>query len=569
MKLIFATFCLFLIIVSSKAQNAEFDWARRSGGTSGRVDVQNIAVDLNNNAYSVGYFTDNADFNPSAGFAFFNTVGNYDIFIQKLDSIGNFVWAKQMGGTDYDEGLAITTDLNGNVYTTGYFQNTVDFDPNAGVVNLTASNFHSIFIQKLDPNGNLVWVKQLDGPFGTVGKAIVTDANNNVYIAGNFAGTVDFDPNAGVMNLTSSGASDGFIQKLDQNGNLIWVKQISGMLTISIEAIALDNNGNPHLTGYFTGTADFDPNGGVTNLTSLSTVSNDGDIFVQKLNAAGQLVWVKQMGGTEDEEGTSITVDNNGNVYTVGFFENSIDFDPSSTGNNTFTAVGQIDGFVQKLDVNGNFIWANQIGGSGRDAALGIDVDPSQQAYITGQFSSMVDFDPDLDTLLLTSLGNRDIFIQKLDQNGSLVWVKQMGSTGFDSGQSIALGNSGGIYSNGSFTNTVDFDPGTNTFSLAATGFQDLYVHKLAQPNLLIVDYTPSFNASLYPNPSNHYLTVELEEAQGAMITILDQQGRLVHPSIITNKQKTLLALETLPQGIYYVSIQTKKGLTIKKWIKQ
>ena len=136
----------------------------------------------------------------------------------------NYAWAKSMGGTIFDVGRGIAVDTAGNVYTTGGFQETVDFDPGIGIVNLTSAGGYDIFISKLDVLGNLVWTKNLGGTSDDYGQSIAVDYSGNVYTTGYFSGTVDFDPGAGIFNLTSVGSIDIFVSKLDASGNFVWAK---------------------------------------------------------------------------------------------------------------------------------------------------------------------------------------------------------------------------------------------------------------------------------------------------------------------------------------------------------
>jgi hypothetical protein len=193
---------------------------------------------------------------------------------------GDFVWAKQMGGTDYDVGQGIAVDMAGNVYTTGYFQGTADFDPGPGSFNLTSTGNEDIFVSKLDSAGNLVWAKQMGGTSGDAGQDIAVDAAGNVYTTGFFYSTVDFDPGPGTFNLTSTGDTDIFVSKLDSAGNFVWAKQMGGTDPDAGYDIAVDAAGNVYTTGYFWGTADFDPGPGSFNLTSAGF----SDIFVSKLS---------------------------------------------------------------------------------------------------------------------------------------------------------------------------------------------------------------------------------------------------------------------------------------------
>jgi len=192
-------------------------------------------------------------------------------------------------------------------------------------------------------NINLEWTKSIGG----LGNSGAIDASGNVYTTGSFAGTVDFDPGSGVSNLTSSGGNDIFIQKLDANGNFIWVKQLGGISNDAGYSITTDASGNVYITGYFS----LNLGGGIS--------SNGGyDIFIAKLDSNGNIVWIKSMGGTSSDYGESITTDASGNVYTTGFFYNTVDFNPGS-GVSNLVSNGGYDIFIQKLDANGNFLWLN------------------------------------------------------------------------------------------------------------------------------------------------------------------------------------------------------------------
>ncbi|MBL4651217.1 MAG: SBBP repeat-containing protein, partial [Aureispira sp.] len=236
-----------------------------------------------------------------------------------------FEWAKNIGSTMIVEGNAITVDASGNIYTAGGFKETANFNPGTGISNLTAIGDFDIFIQKLDAQGNLLWIKSIGGANEDQANSIVVDNSGNLYITGTFQGTVDFDPNAGIFNLTASGNSI-FVLKLDLLGNLVWAKNMGDIGTSEGTSIQVDGLGNVYTTGYFYGTVDFDPNAGIFNLT---VVGGNNDIFVQKLDAGGNLVWAKSMGGISEDKGTSIALDSLGNVYTTGYFAGTVDFDPN------------------------------------------------------------------------------------------------------------------------------------------------------------------------------------------------------------------------------------------------
>ena len=462
-----------LSIQSLLAQIPVLEWVQQMGGTAFE-EGHSLALDSSGNIYITGHFCGIVDFDPGTGVNNLTCAGAVDIFIQKLDSNGNFLWVKQMGGTGFDNGLSIAVDDSGNVYTTGNFEGIVDFDPGEGLVNLTSAGSYDIFVQKLDADGNFIWAKQMGGGNYDQGRSIVVNATGNVYTTGIFYGISDFNPGAETENITSAGDYDVFVQKLDANGNFIWAKQIGGAEWDQGNSIAIDASQNIFITGYFIGTSDFDPGIGTAVLSSTGSA----DIFVQKLDANGNFLWVKQMGAINFNEGLSVTTDSFGNVYTTGYFEGTSDFDPGE-GTAKLISDGSADIFIQKLDVNGNFIWAKQMGGADYDFGHSIVIDISGNVYTTGRFSRTADFDPSIETANLISAGKTDIFVQKLDINGNFLWARRMGGSRGDVSQSIAVDASGNVYTTGWFQGTSDFDPYEGTTNCTSAGSEDIFIQKL------------------------------------------------------------------------------------------
>ncbi len=448
------------------AQNPALEWVKQIGGATA---VTSITTDASGNIYTTGYFTGTTDFDPGSDVFNLTAVGE-DIFIQKLDANGNFIWAKKMGSVYDDRGHSITTDADGNVYTTGFFRDLADFDPGPDIYNLTAVG-EDIFILKLDADGNFIWAKDMGASNHDQGASITTDANGNVYTTGHFWGTADFKPGQGVYHLTAT-YSDAFIQKLNANGDFLWAKKVGGNYYDSGDVIATDANRNIYLAGRFTETVDFDPGSGIYNLTATI----DGDAFIQKLDDNGNFLWAKQLEGSI----ISMTIDADDNVYTTGRFNQTVDFDPG-VGVYNLTSVGDGDIFIQKLDTNGNFIWVKQMGADGHDRGNSIATDASGNVYTTGRFEGTVDFNPGLGVQNLTSTGDHDIFIQKLNTNGNLLWVEKIGGSAYDSGNSIATDANGNVHTTGSFRETVDFAPGVDVQNLTSIGSPDAFIQKLNQ----------------------------------------------------------------------------------------
>ena len=207
-------------------------------------------------------------------------MGVRDIFVHKLDTAGNFIWVKTMGGTAQDNGRGITCDGKGNVYTGGVFTRTTDFDPSNRTVNLTSKGSWDIFVQKLDSAGRFKWVRRVGETVNDRCQAITSDKYGNIYSSGWYNDTADFDPSSGVHLLKPNGSSDLYVQKLDSSGNFKWAMSTGGNATEYGQAISVDGFGAIYTTGSFESTVDFNPDTGRLNITSVGRK----DFYIQKLS---------------------------------------------------------------------------------------------------------------------------------------------------------------------------------------------------------------------------------------------------------------------------------------------
>lgn len=390
-----------------------------------------------------------------------------------------FEWAASQGSQVQDEGRAIATDVAGNVYSTGVFRYTADFDPGSGTAELSSAGDNEIYVQKLNAAGEFVWAIQLGGSGWEYARAIAVDAIGNVYVAGNYNGTADFDPSPQVTSaLTAAGGDDIFVVKLNSSGNLLWVKSMGGSTTDEAYSLAVDGSGNVYTTGRFQGIADFDPG---IETASLTASGSSDDIFLCKLDASGNYRWAKQIGGGGNDFGMSVALNRAGSaVYVTGYYSGSVDFDPGAP-TVTLPALGASDVFIAKFTTaDGALQWAKGVGGSGYDLGYAVAIDETENVYYTGAFESAVDFNPDAaGTDELTSAGGADIFIAKLNVAGNYVWAKRFGSAMPEWGQAIAADLENNIYCTGFFQGTVDFDPGAGVIELVSVGGEDVFISKL------------------------------------------------------------------------------------------
>ena len=311
-----------------------------------------------------------------------------------MDAAGNWLWAVSAGGSYEDYGKGISVDAEGNSYITGSFQGTASF----GSFDLTSSGYNDIFVAKMDASGNWLWVESAGGSSWDSGSGISTDAEGNSYITGFFQGTASF----GSFDLTSIGYDDIFVAKMDAAGNWLWAESAGGDYSDIAYGISTDAEGNSYITGTFQGIASFD---------SFDLTCNDGaDIFVAKLDAAGNWLWAESAGGSDLEYGRGISTDAEGNSYITGGFQGTASF-----GSFDLTCSGIYDIFAAKIDAAGNWLWAESSGGDVGDGGYGISTDADGNSYITGHFYGTASFG----SFDLTSYGY-DIFVAKLGNDTSV-----------------------------------------------------------------------------------------------------------------------------------------------------
>lgn len=395
-----------------------------------------------------------------------------------------FEWIKSCGGTGYDISTSVITDKKGNAYTIGKFENTVDFDPDAGTLNLTSVGSSDIYISKLSSEGTLLWVKQIGGIGMDIGYSITLDSINNIYVTGTFYNTVDFDPSSNTYNLTSNGGSDIFVMKLDSSANFKWAKSF-GSNDVSYNdngfSIAVDKAGAVYTTGNFSETTDFDPGSNIFNLYAQCHT----DIFISKMDSSGKFIWAKQMGGLADagDAGYSLVLDNFANIYSTGYFNGTSDFNP---GIGTFTlSAGTLNSpnvYISKLDSSGNFVWAKQLESPGYGIAKAISLDKFNNVYTTGSFKGTMDFDTGTGIYNLNSGVSSSCFISKIDPSGNFIWAKQIGGNHYFSdteGKSIKTDTNGNVYIAGNFKDSVDINLATPSY-LVSDGFTDAFIAQLS-----------------------------------------------------------------------------------------
>ncbi len=487
MKHYLLSICIALSAMTTNSNAQSLQWGFGIGNSSDQY-ISQSATDNLGNKYVIGSFSGaNMDVDPGAGTTYLSSSGSTDIFVAKYSSTAAFVNAFRIGGTDNDAGLGICIDNANNIYITGWFRGTgIDFDPSASVANLNSNGDAGtdlgyngeIFVAKYNSSLQYQWAFNLGGTtINDAGLRIKTD-NANVFVSGSFSGTnVDFDPSISnaYLSTLNGNRTAGFLAKYSTTGSYIWAKAFATSSTIdgAIRNFDFDASGNVYATGQIWGSTDLDPGAG----TNIQTSSGESDIFLVKLNAAGDYVWGFKVGGTGMDIAWGLAVNSSNEIFLTGLMASSnVDFNPN-IGINTLNTAGGEDIFVAKYDQNGNYVFAFAVGSSGADGAYDIAAVPSSGGCtLTGYFSGTVDFNPGSGTSNLVSAGGKDIFVAKYDNNGNYVKAFSIGSSVDDNGRSVSnTANTTLITGDFSGTN-VDFDPSATTVNFSSNGVSDAYV---------------------------------------------------------------------------------------------
>lgn len=361
-------------------------------------------------------------------------------------------WAVSAGSSGSDRGWAVDRDAQGNVYICGEFSGSVTFGGNP----LTSEGEADIFAAKLDAAGNWLWVRQAGGSLDDIAYDIAVDASGNILVTGAYRNGAVF----GGTTLNATGTyANVFVAKLDAGGNWLWATN-AGMGNDNDEAksIAIDSSGNAIVTGCFRGSARFG---------SVVIVSSGlDDIFVARINSAGNWLWAEKAGGEGQDRGYGVTLDSGGNIWLAGQFSGTASF-----GNDNLTSAGNSDIFAAKLDSNGNWLWATGAGDSQSDEARDLVCSPSGGAYLCGSFRG----NPSFGSTTLASAGDTDVFAAALDGAGNWLWASRAGGETADLAYGIGLDAAGGIGICGNFHGQAYF----GSYSLGSAGVADIFAARL------------------------------------------------------------------------------------------
>ena len=559
-KKIILEILFFLIIVplSFRGQTLAFDWVKQFGGSSGSNKILSMDADVQGNIYTLGTYSGTVDFDPSPGTYTLNSA--YSSFICKQDSTGGLLWVKQLSAVVED----MIVGKGGTIYIIGRYFDTIDVDPGPGVYNLApcyAYYPNSIFVLKLNTNGIFNWASRYGttefSPVPNAGWSIGLDSLQNVYTSSNFQSTISFFNSDTIVNSlyapTWGGPPDGvypyysnvYLCKMDTNGRFV----------LAVAKTASENDAGKAIVNS-AGEAIMFGSGG-----------NGG--FIMKYDATGHLLWSKDLSTAV----AAASVDRAGYISLAGTFTGLVDFDPGPGVYDLGTSGSPPSLFVLQLDGSGNFNWARRIDNLDNANSPWLEVrnDAARNLYVTGSFQGTVNFDPQGPTSAISSTAGSG-FILRYNYYGGVDWVKQVGQNSTSQINSMALDGFGNLYTGGSFSGTVDFDPGSGIANLNSLGSTDGFVHKLGNEQLITGIKKQNWDENslhIFPNPTADIVYVQLDKTlEQVSYKLIDITGRVMQENKNVSGSSFALNLSEQAMGIYVLEISDAKTIARVKVIK-
>ncbi|UXE60856.1 MAG: hypothetical protein KA717_36250 [Woronichinia naegeliana WA131] len=321
-------------------------------------------------------------------------------------------WTKLLGTSGVDRAFGLTTGNDGAIYVSGYTNGNLDGQTNSGG--------YDAFITQYNPDGTKVWTKLLGTGNNDFAYALTTGNDGAIYVSGYTEGNLD--------GQTYSGGADAFLTKYNPDGTKAWTKLLGTGGSNQANGLTTGNDGAIYVSGFTSGNLD-----GQTN-------SGSYDAFVTKYNPDGTKVWTKFLGTSSDDRANALTTGNDGAIYVSGVISGNLDGQTHSGGG--------YDAFITKYNPDGTKVWTKLLGTNGDDGANALTTGNDGAIYVSGFTSGNLDGQ--------TNSGSYDAFITKYNPDGTKVWTKLLGTSGFDQANALTTGNDGTIYVSGYTEGNLD-----------------------------------------------------------------------------------------------------------------
>lgn len=570
------SFTLFLFFsLNLIGQNLRFDWMKQIGG----IEYDNVLeTSINQNDGSIvvcGKFDKKLNFDASPTVVSDTSKGWTDAFIVKYDSSGNYLWHHTFGSSLSDVGLLLATDNFGNIYFSGAFFGNVDFDPsvvNSYYLNTGDEGYSGRFIVKFDSLGNFLWAKKIDvanNAGGETIRQIEIDRTGNLVITGNFTGGLEISPGT-IINSTPDG--NLFIVKYSPIGVIKFVKQLNCYSLIAANGLKIDFQNNIIIAGTFQDSIEVDP---LPSVTKMMRSNGSYDAFFLKYDSIGNYLWHINYGNDKSDKFAAFDIDDQNNIYAVGSFTGTVDFNPSPAASYTLNANGsKYDVYLIKFTPSGSFSFVKRQIAGGIINYYDLKFDAPANLIMTGDLfgTNYFNFNYNTTNAITTNNQSSEAFVSKYTITGGYVWAGILGGINGAFAKSVAVDKYHNVYVTGDYYGLCDFDPGTNTFNSIGNAFgSDVFLTKLSMGLAITTKDNEFVNHKifrLYRNPTNDYVELENIANEKIEVQVFNTQGKQLDFKEEKTNNSSKIYIDQYSSGIYFIKIISKDSQTIEKIIK-
>jgi hypothetical protein len=551
----------FLFVCASLPAQ-QLTWGHAIGGASAD-NLSRIAMDADHNVFTAGTYTAPAESIIGALPAY----GFQDVMVCKYSPSGSLVWQIGIGGANTDLVSAIACNSEGDIWISGRFQGSIDLDPSdsSEIIGSDPTGSLDGYLAKYDgETGQLLDFRNITSG-GTIDiRSIKIDAFDDIYIAGQYTNTVDFDFGGGSFSKTSNIFSgDCFVGRYYSDLQLVWMNVI-GSQTPAIDFIGdmcLSADGYVYCTGLLGGTADINPGIGVTNLTAAV------DAFLVKYSQNdGTLSWGFLLGGSSLDIGTSVIMTEDNQIVIAGSMNStSMDVDPG-VAQTVITKMGSnASPFLARYTNSAVLVSAVLMQGSQTLTATinRISLGQTNSILITGSYKGDVDIELGDSSFNISSGDSANSYILRCASDWSLIQYFEQGGNGDQTGYDL-IAEGTNVFLVGQMSNTLypEFPAATNLIPRNGNGLDGFVLKYNFVPDALSLNDKQNKNFQVFPNPTSGLITIGNNDIKSC--SIIDVTGRIQKLEVLNNQ----IDIERFPSGIYTLILESQSGICFKRIIR-
>lgn len=577
-------FSIFCIVTASNCFSQDYIRVGAAGSTVSDF-IEGYSIDPQGNLVICGTFQREIDLNFEPGLQnLMSATSEQDIYVAKYDITGNHIWSFHLGGDDDEHNFVkdIATDTEGNIFITGFSDGWIDFDPSEVTDSIKDGTESMFFLAKYNSDGEYLWAHGFgnDAMAGSmIGWGLALDSvDGSIYLLGQINDDVDLDPSAETAILSTDRHSDMFLVRYSNDGAYLGASLFTypgEYGTGGPEKVRVDAERNVYICGYYNGIFDMDPSGEVHSIGASENYDYNG--FLAKYNEAGQYQWAISLGSDMSDYVRNIRI-LDGNLYAVGDFMDTVDFDPSEASYELQSIAMESSGYLAVYDTDG--VFRSAMGIAGQQIELNysgsnmwdVNMDKLGDIYLTGSFFGSADFDPSEETALMSSTGgisDYDMYVAKYDSDINYQWSFHVGGNSQDRGFFVCPTDGGELIAMGYFDGYCDFDPSVEEEWISNNGGHDIFLAwYLAFSTAGIGDDPVSDRGKIriYPNPVQDNLNIASDRLIDR-IGIYSLDGKLIQSHKL-NKSAAVINLQELPPGIYLISLHQSDNTQFRKFLK-